>query len=85
MRRAFGDMPVIVLTRGVPARDPGWDDATSNAFEARWKAGHDTLAARSRRGKSVVVPGAGHFIQLAKPDAVIAAIEEVVAEVRGGR
>jgi pimeloyl-ACP methyl ester carboxylesterase len=85
VRRAFGDMPLIVLTRGVAARDPGWDDATSKAFEDYWKAGHDALAARSSRGKSIVVPGAGHFIQLAKPDAVIAAIEEVVADVRRGR
>ncbi|HWF77136.1 MAG TPA: alpha/beta hydrolase [Caulobacteraceae bacterium] len=82
VRRAFGDMPLIVLTASSAAHNRTDTEATAAAFDAHWKAGHDALAARSKRGKSSVVPGSGHFIQLDQPLAVIAAIEEVVANVR---
>jgi pimeloyl-ACP methyl ester carboxylesterase len=45
---------------------------------------HDEIAALSTRGERRTVEGAGHFIPFDKPDAVIAAIEEVIAVARGG-
>ena len=42
---------------------------------------HDELAALSRRGSNRVVPGAGHFIQTDRPQAVIqGVIDRVLAE-----
>jgi pimeloyl-ACP methyl ester carboxylesterase len=82
VRRPFGDMPLIVLSSERTARDAWQTDDDLRAWTAAWRAGHDELAARSSRGRSVVVPNAGHFIQRDRPDAVIAAIEAVVAEVR---
>jgi pimeloyl-ACP methyl ester carboxylesterase len=82
VRRAFGDMPLIVLTGSSTPRNQTDDDATARAFREHWMAGHRALAARSTRGKWLVVPNSGHFIQLDQPQAVIAAIKEVVADVR---
>lgn len=82
-RRDFGDMPLIVLTAERASRDAWEDDAAYQAWKATWRAGHDQLAARSSRGRSVVVPNAGHFIQRDRPDAVIDAIETVISDVRG--
>jgi pimeloyl-ACP methyl ester carboxylesterase len=80
-KRAFGDMPIVVLTAGIPARDQN-NDAAYEEFKTLWKAGHDAIAARSTRGESIVVPLAHHFIQLDQPPVVIEAIGRVVAAIR---
>jgi len=80
--RTFDDMPLIVLSKTL-ANDQSWrTDAENAAFDAIWRAGHADLAARSTRGRLIVVQGAGHFIQKDRPEAVIAAIEQVVTDAR---
>jgi pimeloyl-ACP methyl ester carboxylesterase len=79
---SFGAKPVIVLTAGVPDPNPDAPEEERKAAAARWKAGHDALAARSTRGESIVVPGSGHFIQIEQPQAVIDAVRKVVIAVR---
>ena len=71
---SFGDKPLAVLTAGVAA-------AASDEVAA-WRAGHDALAALSTRGDNTIVAGAGHYIQIDRPQAVIDAIRRVVAVVR---
>jgi pimeloyl-ACP methyl ester carboxylesterase len=80
--RSFADMPLVVLSSSLPNSEPWRTDAENAAFDARWHAGHAALAERSTQGHLTVVPGAGHFIQKDRPQAVMAAIEEVVADVR---
>jgi pimeloyl-ACP methyl ester carboxylesterase len=80
--RSFGDRPVIVLTGTTYPPDPYETAAMEKTFYGHWKTGHDRLAARSTRGQSIVVPNAGHAIQLDQPQAVIDAISTVVLEVR---
>ena len=84
-RRDFGDMPVVALSGGEYSGN-AWGTEAEKALEREhWHAGHRALAARSTRGRWAVVPGAGHFIQADKPEAVSAAIREVVAAVRSRR
>ncbi len=83
-RRTLGDMPLVVLTAGQTANDPSLTDAQNQAWKTLWMQGHDGMAALSSRGQNRVVPGSGHFIQVEKPQVVIDAVEEVVAEVRRG-
>jgi hypothetical protein len=71
---SFGDKPLAVLTAGVGSGAP-------EQFAA-WRAGHDRLAALSTRGDNTIVPGARHFIQTDRPQAVIDAVRRVVAVVR---
>jgi hypothetical protein len=80
--RSFGNRPVIVLTAGTDQFGPDVTNKMKKAFDIYWKAGHDRLAARSTRGRSIVVGQTTHFIQLDQPQAVIGAIRTVVAEVR---
>ncbi len=70
------DIPLIVLARG--RQEVG----RPAAREQQWPAWQRDLAGRSPRGKLVVVEGSGHNIHRERPDAVIAAIREVVEQVR---
>ena len=47
-----------------------------------WNGMHDELARLSTVGVNRVVPGANHYIQLDKPDAVVNAVSEVLAAVK---
>ncbi len=82
-RLSFGDKPLIVMTRGNLEGAPGVPPASIAAMEAAWRAGHDRLAALSKRGVSEVVPHTGHYIQVDQPGAVIDAIRRVLRELRG--
>jgi pimeloyl-ACP methyl ester carboxylesterase len=77
--RDLGSLPMIVLTG---AETGGTDEGDGRAAtgKALWKAGHDALAARSRRGVSRTVPRSGHSMQVDRPDAVAEAILEVVRQ-----
>jgi pimeloyl-ACP methyl ester carboxylesterase len=79
-RRAFGDMPVLLLTRGVsPYAVPGKPQSALNkAFEDENFAIQKETAALSTRGKQRVVAGAGHIVQADKPEAVVEAVLEVL-------
>ena len=78
----FGSMPLIVLTAGKDEQT-GLPKRTRAAIAKAWKHNNDELAARSRRGKNVLVPGSHHYIQKERPGVVIDAVRQVVDEVRG--
>lgn len=84
LRRPFGDLPVIVLTRGVsPYAVPGKPQSGLNkAMEDENAAIQKEIAALSTRGKQRVVPGAGHVIHADKPEAVVDAVLEVLHQVK---
>jgi pimeloyl-ACP methyl ester carboxylesterase len=42
------------------------------------------LAARSTRGRHVIVPDSGHWIPLDAPDAVVRVVTDLVNEMRAG-
>jgi pimeloyl-ACP methyl ester carboxylesterase len=69
--QSLGDLPLVVLTRGVNANE-------------RLSALHAELARLSRRSLHTVVPDADHEIQLFRPDAVIDAVQNVIDAARRG-
>ncbi len=79
---SFGDKPLIVLTAGMIPPRLGETLEEHAKSVAHWKAGHDSLAVRSTRGESFVVPNSTHMIQLDQPQAVIDAIRKVVLAAR---
>jgi pimeloyl-ACP methyl ester carboxylesterase len=79
----FGDIPLIVLSRGQPT--PIFDTAISAEIEhmdRAWQQLQVELAQLSPQGKQVVATESGHYIPLDQPHLVIDAIEQVVAEAR---
>ena len=79
---SFGDKPLIVLSRGVEEGAPGVPPAYLPKVEAAWRAGHDRIAALSSRGANTIVPGARHYIQIDRPEAVVDAVRLVVEAAR---
>ncbi|MGD0142682.1 MAG: alpha/beta hydrolase [Rhizomicrobium sp.] len=82
-RRSFGSMPLIVLTRGERSTNIPADQA--EAEWTAWNKMHDDLTKLSTVGVNRTVPGANHYIQLDKPDAVVDAVAEVVTKAREQR
>lgn len=85
-RRSYGDMPLIVLTRGDYEKDMPADFTAEDkaAMRSVWETMHAEMAALSTRGEQRFIPNAGHYIQRDAPDAVIQAVSDVVAAVRAG-
>jgi pimeloyl-ACP methyl ester carboxylesterase len=78
-RQAFGDMPLVVLSRAPLPRGADETQEMRDAKNRLWMELHDNLARLSTRGNNQVVPGASHFIQLDEPGIVI---DTIVREVR---
>ena len=83
-RKPFGDLPVIVLARGVsPYLIPGKPQSDTNkAIEAANLALLTDVAHSSNNGAVHVVAGAGHVIQETHPEAVVTAVDDVLAKIR---
>jgi pimeloyl-ACP methyl ester carboxylesterase len=69
---SLGDMPLVVLSHDRP-----WPDA---AQEQAWQEAQAWAASLSTRGKLQVVTDSGHSIMIARPDAVIDAVRQVLAQ-----
>ena len=77
-RHSYGDMPLIVLSSDMPPRS----DADTRTRMHIWYEMHEKIARLSTRGEHRIVPGSSHHIQESKPDAVVAAISQVINEAR---
>jgi pimeloyl-ACP methyl ester carboxylesterase len=85
--RPLGDRPTIVLTALKPTppallKAMKITPATNAARVRTWIAMHDEETLWSTRGRQVHVDDASHYIQLDRPDVVIAAVKDVVEAVR---
>ena len=72
-------MPLIVLTAANAVAMFGLPPPESATAKALWETTHDELAQLSDRGERRDVPDCGHMIPVERPDAVVAAIREVIA------
>jgi pimeloyl-ACP methyl ester carboxylesterase len=79
-RISYGSMPLIVLSHGVSDSIGGTPPNETAAVNALWERMQGEQAALSAAGERRIVEGAGHFIQNDKPQAVIDAVNSVVAK-----
>jgi len=85
--RPLGERPVVVLTgtKTPPAKllkGAGMTLADYDRLRTLWIVLHDDEASWSSRGRHQLVADATHYIQFDRPGVVIAAIKEVVGDVR---
>jgi hypothetical protein len=69
------DLPLIVMTRGVP-HETG---PNAKALEEDHRRDHETPASMSRKGKLIVAAHSGHHIRLQEPELVVESIREVLS------
>ena len=75
------DLPVIVLTAGAQyGPQTGTPEAERIALMRVISDNHAAIAARSSAGRHLVWENAPHMIQMAQPEAVIAAILDILGE-----
>ncbi len=83
--RTLGNRPLVVLTAMEPLSDVSLK-AESRREETRrrdvWRKLQEDEASWSTRSRHQLLPDSGHYIQFTRPDAVIAAILEVVNKLR---
>ena len=77
----LGDMPLIVLTRGIAGED---EQANKELLQDHDRLQIDLLSL-SRNSKQIIAKQSGHYIQLEEPALVTDAIKEVVNAVRRKR
>jgi pimeloyl-ACP methyl ester carboxylesterase len=80
----FGDKPLIVLTATEMASMPRFSEEQRLELEQDHRTLQSQMRLLSKNSKQVLVPNSGHYVQVDKPDAVTAAVLEVVAAVRSG-
>lgn len=85
--RSFGDRPLIVLTAMAPytpAQLKSLELSPQDGARMKqvWKSLQAEMAAMSTHGSQQTVPDSGHYIQIDRPDIVIAAVDRVVDAVR---
>jgi hypothetical protein len=81
----LGERPLVVLTAAAPVQTTDGRWATSEQgqrLRAVWFS-CTTRTSWSARGRQVRLDDSHHYIQFERPDAVIDAVREVVADIRG--
>jgi pimeloyl-ACP methyl ester carboxylesterase len=75
----LGDLPLVVVTRGLPDES----GADARALEEEHKREHAAIAALSRRGQQIVATHSGHHVQIDEPALVVSTIHSVLSAVSG--
>jgi pimeloyl-ACP methyl ester carboxylesterase len=73
----LGNMPLVVLSRGMSDPLPGATESENHQYEQSWKEMQLELVAQSQRGKQIIATQSNHYIHLAQPQLVIDAIQAV--------
>lgn len=80
----LGERPVVVLTAGEARTMPGLSEESDAAMRRVWLELHGELAGLSTNSDHRIVEGAGHYVHWDRPEAVIAAVRDIVTAVREG-
>lgn len=75
---SFGDLPLVVISRGMSDPLPGFSEAEAQQYEQAWQVMQSELVALSTNSRQVIAEQSGHYIQLQQPQLVIEAVVQVV-------
>jgi len=72
------DIPLIILSHGLPDLSLGLSESEQAQFEQEWAKMQTELLSLSSNSKQIIAEKSGHYIQLDQPELVIQAILELV-------
>lgn len=78
----LGDLPLIVLSHGLPDRSLGLGEAEQMQFEQEWSKMQAELAALSSDSRQIIAEQSAHDIQLDQPGLVVEAVRQLLSRVR---
>ncbi|HEV7689318.1 MAG TPA: alpha/beta hydrolase [Hyphomonadaceae bacterium] len=73
----LGDIPLIVIRRGLAANPP-------SATDTAWRAAQEQMTALSTNSRLIVAERSGHVIPFDRPDVVADAVRSVIEAARSG-
>ncbi|MBE0669968.1 MAG: alpha/beta hydrolase [Anaerolineales bacterium] len=76
--KSLGNLPLIVLTRGLPDSLPILSEQENAQYDATWHQLQFELVGLSSNSKQVMAQHSGHYIQLDEPNLVVDAVRELV-------
>jgi len=81
----FGDMPLVILSHDpqVGAFRRFFPPAKAAKAEDTWAKMQEELRGLSSRSKRIVAKGSDRYVQIYRPELVVAAVQEVVNDARG--
>ena len=75
----LGDLPIHVISAGNVLAIPGFPAQRRVELQRAWDALQERLTRLSSDAVRTVIAESGHFVQRDRPEAVVAAVESVVA------
>jgi pimeloyl-ACP methyl ester carboxylesterase len=79
---SLGNMPLAVLSHDPDMPQPGLPEDLVKPANDAWQQMQQELVHLSTSGTQVIAKNSGHYIQLDRPDLVIAAVRQVVDQAR---
>jgi pimeloyl-ACP methyl ester carboxylesterase len=79
---SLGSLPLIVLSHD-PEVGAGFSPANAVSVERAWTEMQEELRGLSSRSKRIVAKRSGHYIEVYRPELVVQAIQEIVADRQG--
>ncbi len=76
--KSLDDLPLIVLTRGLPDSLPILSEQENAQYDTTWHELQSELVGLSTNGKQIIAQNSGHYIQLDEPNLVIEAVRELI-------
>jgi pimeloyl-ACP methyl ester carboxylesterase len=85
MAGPFGDMPLVVLSHDPQVNDFGGFFSPADLIKAEraWMEMQDELRGLSSRTQRIVAKGSNHWVQIYRPELVVATVHEIVNDARG--
>lgn len=76
-------IPLVIVSQDPDRPKPGWD-AQSIAAQPIWVRLQESLKMLSPRSRRIVARGSGHHVMFDRPDVLVAAIRQLIEEIRTG-
>ena len=77
---SLGDLPLIVLSRGLGMPLPGLSQAENEQNEQKWQEMQAELASLSTNSRQLIAANSGHSIALQQPELVVEAVRQLIGQ-----
>ena len=81
--QSLGNIPLVILSRGMADRLPGISVDDNLAYEKTWLAMQKELLALSPNSQQIIAEKSSHYIHLTQPELILDAVQSVLKQING--